>query len=601
MKKFGLMFVTLAALVVGCTSVSTSVTESSSVQSESSSVTPSTGGTSSTSVESSTTTSTTVDSTTADSSTTDSSSVDSSTPDPVVYLRVGNEAAAVAEPGVLFYEVTGTVDIVSIVAPENGHYVIRYNVTGDESGITLWYKNPLAVTGKTYIIGGTIEASAVLASAKVNGTSYEIERNIPLEFTRTNQLEKEGKASLAIVLLKTNNQITLSGLSFTEKVYNEAPTFTVDGDYADWANTHSEENVRGVWGSGIYAHKSVVISAHLKSDGLYLFASAEHDLYVTDSGSWYTSTNFEFFINGNNQYYVTARNGGGKSGKVDTYAIVNVERSAAEIEGGLAKYHTNIEVFVATANITGAIVGNEIQVGVGWKTDGDLCNNGEAAAGGPDAYWVPAGGWTNGDQKFVTSNGFSLTSSINYVPETITVDGNLADWPSAVLEKLDAQVVGTGISEGKDATWYAFIDEKGVYVGLVAHHSLYIDDGAQWHTSTNLEFFINGNNQYYVTAQGGAPGSASKGAGALVTTGEAGAYTTVGEWFLPAAFYQTQITAGLLRIGFAFKTTGDILVGGGGTGMSGGDDWWYVAGHNPNTLAQQFYVYTDGVYGSEKA
>jgi hypothetical protein len=520
---------------------------------------------------------------------------------PIVYLRPGVEADAVAEAGVLFYELGGTAAVQTVTAPVNGTYTIKFTV-GEEGSVTLWYKNPSAESDKTYTVSGTLEGMANLASALINGVEDELLRNVPLNFVRNAQVEKEGKASLKIVT-SINNEITLKDLSFVEKVYKDVD-ITVDGDYADWVDTYAEENTRAIYGSGTVAHKSAVFSASLVEEGLYLFASVEHDVYITNGGAWHTSTNFEFFINGSNQYFVSARNGGETSGgarAIDAYEIVNVERTPEDIERGSAKYHTNVEVFVANEHIAGTIIGNEIKVGIAWKTPGDQCNNGEAAGGGLDEYWVPAGRWTSSDQAFVTIRGFSLTSSISYIPETIATDGDISDWPSAVIAREDAKVVGTGTSVGKTATWYGFIDEKGVYLAVVAHHGVYVTNAGSWYQNTNFEFFINGGNQNYVTAQGGAPGVVSNGAGAIVTTGDAeSGYVTVAEWFMPAAFYQSYIDAGLIRVGFAFKTPGDVLFGGGGTGVGGGDDWWYAVGHTPGTLAQQFYVYTDGVYATAK-
>ena len=53
-------------------------------------------------------------------------------------------------------------------------------------------------------------------------------------------------------------------------------------------------------------HKSVDFYAALDETGLFLAVEVHHDILLTDKGAWYTNTNFEFFINGNNQYWVSA-------------------------------------------------------------------------------------------------------------------------------------------------------------------------------------------------------------------------------------------------------------------------------------------------------
>ena len=188
-----------------------------------------------------------------------------------------------------------------------------------------------------------------------------------------------------------------------------APAITVDGDLSDWEGLHT----LSVVGSGEWEGKKVTIYGVLGEDGLYLAADAYHAKYITDKGNWWENTNFEFFIgNGNLQGWVSSK---GMSDTNTAPSLSNVENGRAVIESAVMKtesapagYHTVVELFVKSENLpAGSVQDNgSIRVGVAWKTVGDINNNGEAAGGGNDEYWVPKLTWpNNNDKAHVTANG----------------------------------------------------------------------------------------------------------------------------------------------------------------------------------------------------
>ena len=188
-----------------------------------------------------------------------------------------------------------------------------------------------------------------------------------------------------------------------------APAITVDGDLSDWAGTHT----LSVVGSGEWEGKKVTIYGVLAEEGLYLAADAYHTKYITDKGNWWENTNFEFFVgNGNLQGWVSSK---GMNDTNTTPSLSNVENGRAVIENAVMKtesapagYHTVVELFVKSENLpAGSVQDNgSIRVGVAWKTVGDINNNGEAAGGGNDEYWVPKLTWpNNNDKAHVTANG----------------------------------------------------------------------------------------------------------------------------------------------------------------------------------------------------
>lgn len=194
--------------------------------------------------------------------------------------------------------------------------------------------------------------------------------------------------------------------------------FALDGDLAEWAETktlflqgEANENLEN---SG---NKKVTFYGVLADDGLHLACDAYHDIYIPDATSdWWKNSNYEFFVGTTNaQKYVYARGIGvecSTSGS-DVQAVMVTE----EING-ITKFHTITEVFVPMEELAESdIYYNTIDVGVAWKTIGDVIIGGAGTYGpyGEDEYWVPKGTWPNNSSKaIVAPSGIYLPEEYNY-------------------------------------------------------------------------------------------------------------------------------------------------------------------------------------------
>ncbi|MBQ8381966.1 MAG: hypothetical protein IJX47_02040 [Clostridia bacterium] len=185
-----------------------------------------------------------------------------------------------------------------------------------------------------------------------------------------------------------------------------ASAITVDGDLSDWEGVHT----LSVVGSGDWEGKKVTIYGILGEDGLYLAADAYHATFETTKEPWYENTNFEFFINkngnGDNQCWVSAKGYTADNPAPTTSHDKMVAKMTNEKVGDLN--HTVVEVFMAYSDFDFLSTGEDdfLRIGVAWKTVGDINNNGEAAGGGNDEYWVPKLTWpSNADKAHVTANG----------------------------------------------------------------------------------------------------------------------------------------------------------------------------------------------------
>ena len=195
--------------------------------------------------------------------------------------------------------------------------------------------------------------------------------------------------------------------------------FALDGDLAEWEGTKTLE-VIGVANENLpnSGNKKVTFYGVLADDGLHLACDAYHDIYLTDATSeWWRNTNYEFFIGQGSaqQKYAYARGIGvdcSTSG-ADVQAVMITE----EING-TTKYHSITEVFVPMEELNeGDIYYNTIDVGIAWKTIGDVIIGGAGTFGqySEDEYWVPAGTWPNNASKpIVAPSGLYLIDEYTY-------------------------------------------------------------------------------------------------------------------------------------------------------------------------------------------
>ena len=105
-----------------------------------------------------------------------------------------------------------------------------------------------------------------------------------------------------------------------------------------------------------------------------------------------------------------------------------------------------------------------------------------------------------------------------------------------------------------------------------------------------IEFFVDGEHQFWACAQGGLKTS-DKTIAAMVHSGTSGAYITTFEVFISREYVNSYISAGVIKVGFAWKTPGDII----NNGDNGESEYWVVAGHNERTRNLQFDVTSEGI------
>lgn len=532
-------------------------------------------------------------STPGESSTPDESdpSSDTSTPEPEpepVHVEAGNQEAAIANPGHFYYEKDADTTVSGVV--EEGISKIEFEGATAYNSLVLHYEAPEIVTGNRYEISFNINSSAVIQSVTVNGQVYELakgDNTISYRFTESDD------ATLTIVVgdeantdfVTEKNTLEISTPVISDVEY-KALVPNVDGNLDEWKETKNEENSIGVYGSDAYAGKGVSFYASLQSDGLYIAAEVYHGKYTTDAGLWWQNSNLEFFLgDANAQGWISAN---GTTNLVDNKVWIT---EGSEEEG----YHTIVEGFIPKGNFpAGSVVAGELRVGWAWKTEGDLCNNGEAAGGAEEQYWVPKGTWTkNADKSYVTKDGIFRKSQVAFELDdfkTVKLDGNLADWEG--IKGVTFQ--GTENTAHKDVTWYARMTDEGLFVAAKAHHDVFINESDAWHTSTNLEFWVNGDNQKFISARGDTAGGVYGTYTNVAYSGEA-EYETVFECVIPNVYLEALLGEdGKVTIGFAWKTNGDVTTGGGAN--NGGEDaWWILPGRDRLNPAQQFVVTTEGL------
>ena len=109
------------------------------------------------------------------------------------------------------------------------------------------------------------------------------------------------------------------------------------------------------------------------------------------------------------------------------------------------------------------------------------------------------------DKGYVTKDGIFRKSQVAFEItdfQTVTLDGDLSDWEGIN----GVNLTGTGDYSYKDVTWYARLTDEGMFVAAKAHHDVYINNDPTWHCNTNLEFWVSGNNQKYIAANGNCAG-----------------------------------------------------------------------------------------------
>ena len=199
--------------------------------------------------------------------------------------------------------------------------------------------------------------------------------------------------------------------------------------------------------------------------------------------------------------------------------------------------------------------------------------------------------------------------------KVMTIDGDLADWTAADRTTY-FDLRGTGDYTGKQFTVYGkYVVGDGVYVAAVVVHSVW-----HAHESTNLastkstavQIFNNAQQSYISGAYDQASGEVKAfGNNKLsqykiktVYDDTKKLYTTVFEYYMAEADLQSvpnvvNTQAGYVRMGWAFCAND-------GTNRDPfssvhSDGRWLENDRLPGQLANQYYIYSDGVYASPKS
>lgn len=210
------------------------------------------------------------------------------------------------------------------------------------------------------------------------------------------------------------------------------------------------------------------------------------------------------------------------------------------------------------------------------------------------------GEWKKADANFDVPLTYVIYDKDGIVAKTadsrtITLDGSVADWEGA--RKLN--ITGTGNCEGKSVDFYGLLKEDGLYLAADAHHKIFTFGQSDWWRNTNFEFFLGGGNkQLFVYATGadtfGKSQEYMQVAASVSGDAESG-YHTVIEVFIPRAnLEEGMVEYNVIRAGVAWKTIGDKINNGEGSGGNE-DEYWVPKGTWTNN-ADKAYITVDGIY-----
>lgn len=394
---------------------------------------------------------------------------------------------------------------------------------------------------------------------------------------------------------------------------------TIDGDLSDWTAADVLKNKIKIVDKEENG-KQVEFYAYLGADGLYIASDAVHGTYVDNHKDWFSNTNLELFINGNNNdtnhRWVTpdkASNTNMRGGLAQMKTVDNGEAA------GAARYHTTAELFLPFRAIPGYKAGDKyVRVGFAFKTPNDELYKGHAEfpagggghnSGASDDWWFAVGHTPNNPAEHYYVKPLGILETPIAVDPQLDIDADLSDWTNATVNAHKSVVKDAESDKG--FTVRAFLQEEGLYVAYEAKHALYKTTENDWFNNTNAEIQLFGGHQVFVSAKnatGDTQGDRNLPAGAqscMKTTdsGDAGSatrYTTVVEIFIPVFAlenYGYNAEVGYARAGFAFKTQGDQIASGSdnSSGVNGKSDWWWAKDHSIGHMAEQYYITEDGI------
>ncbi len=363
----------------------------------------------------------------------------------------------------------------------------------------------------------------------------------------------------------------------------------IDGDLSDW-NEEILQTGRTLVGLGDTSHKRVTYYAYLAQDGLYFAAEAFHELYVNSSNEWFNNTNLEVCISGADADDVL---------NFQIWISANANTMRPDVDGTIKTvmtdegYHSIAEGFIAMENLPLNALTGELNIGFAWKTPNDKINFHNMTSGGDWWYSSRRHAHQLAELYFVNSAGIWDYSTVRTV-NNIKLDGNYTDFNEEAQEHM-LSVWSTDESVGYDLR-AQYVQGSGVYAWIQATHTTNPrpTDNYSWYNNTNFEFYI-GANRYWVTICGTAVGNGLYGRNVYLAQDydeTSGKYTTTVELFIPDSALGTVTYVDYVRMGFAFKPTGELAAF---NGFSATSDFWYLAGHEPSNTETQFYIYAEGI------
>ena len=441
-------------------------------------------------------------------------------------------------------------------------------------------------------------------------------------------------------------------LKFTESgLYAADPQDkTIDGDDADWADYTGE--VKRVYYTQENDPRYLEYKMTRGSDGLYVYAEAVQNLFMTDNAGWWLNTNIEVVV--------TNKQGGGVS-----YALDGAGWKADYTEGIMKAVDTQIggkayklitaEYFIPDFALSfgaSATSGDDIdttqdvlRVGIAFRNGtGNRLENGEfdpatnevtKAATATDAHVASqpylifpfkASPWDAGQRLYVTENGIGVGAQ----GKDKTIDGDASDW--ADYRGATISSYGADDDANKGFAVKAVKGSDGLYFyAEIRHANEWVTGGSNFNavTGLRLQFSIT-DTQYAGNGDNGKLGwtpnflaiGCSDGAYCAQHMRRSdsqdanGLYTTVIEGFVPFSqmgdfsnlkdstgapvFDRTTGTLAdgyVLRVGFAWESIDEtIYVSGWGERAE-----WLVAQHSLGQAQGNFIVDENGLHRTRNA
>lgn len=294
------------------------------------------------------------------------------------------------------------------------------DLTGKEARVETGLYNPSGwIEGDwgwgEYVMGNIPSTSAYTGNAsieltliKYGGVFYFYVDGKLMGISSIGSFKATDKVIVGLVTFETIAKFSEYSVSTTEsqilaKLPQGATGLTGSVAFADGLVT------KEVVGSGTYDGKRVTFYGKAEANGLHLAAKAVHAKYIDNANNWWENTNFEFFLNGSNQFYVSAKQGLFTRGCA---AVIN-----SSLDNGTNLYTTIIEAFVPYSLVPEYQQGNDIYAGFAWKTIGDQINN---TNNEPNEYWL-----VNGHEANQKSQQFVVSAQGIKIPQTPSIFGNI--------------------------------------------------------------------------------------------------------------------------------------------------------------------------------